>query len=265
MNAPAFFDLAAAFRRRFRVAHADTAELHEICYRLRHTVYCEKFAFEPVRQDCRETDEWDAHSIHCLVQNVTTGDYVGCVRLVVPPFRDRRTPLPFERVCENAIDRALADPQRLSRASIAEVSRLALIPEVRRRDGERASPTAFLERAFRMEEPMFVPCIMAGLTLELPAVARTHGIDTLFMLVERRLARYLTMLTGLRLHIIGSPVEYRGPRVPVMVRVQEVLDRLNAPAQPSFPRVATDVLAAVRATAPCHQPFPSGTQLLQPA
>jgi len=248
----AFADLAAVFQRRFRMVLADAAELRDVCYRLRHTVYCQEFAFESVRGDGRETDEWDAESIHCLVQCVTTGKYIGCARLVIPPLFHPRTPLPFERVCESAIDHAVVNPKWLPRGSIAEVSRLAVIPDFRRRRGKRALPAARRGHALETEERTVIPCVLTGLSLGLLALARLRGIDTLFMLIEPRLARYFGILMGIRPQIIGSPVEHRGARVPAMLRVPEVLDRLDLLVQPLFAAISADIRGTMLPISPLH-------------
>jgi len=241
LNGAVFVDLAAAFQRRFRVVHADSVELLDACYRLRHAVYCEEFGFEPLRKDGRETDEWDAQSVHCLVQSVSTGEYVGCARLVTPPCRRPRTPLPFERVCDGAIDRTIVDPHHLPRASMAEVSRLAVMPEFRR-FGRKNAVQVVPQTA---QERTTVPCVMAGLYVGLLALARAQGIETAFMLLEQRLARYLGTITGVRPQIIGQPVEHRGLRVPAMLRVSSVFDNLNSFFQPLFAAISSDIRVAV--------------------
>jgi N-acyl amino acid synthase of PEP-CTERM/exosortase system len=239
LNVSAFVDLAAAFQRRFRIVHADGADLLDVCYRLRHAVYCEEFAFEPTQKDGRETDEWDSESVHCLVQNIPTGAYVGCARLVVPSDGDPRMPLPFERICASAIDRTIVDPQHLPRDSIAEISRLAVISDFRRSSGARVSRDAPSEAS--KHERRAAPCIMAGLYLGLLALAHVHNIDTVFMLVEQRLARYLSILSGCRPQIIGRSVEHRGPRIPTMLQVSDIFDGLNVLVQPLFAAISTDI------------------------
>jgi N-acyl amino acid synthase of PEP-CTERM/exosortase system len=252
LNVTAFFDLATAFQCRFRIVPADSAELRDVCYRLRHAIYCQELAFEPVRKDGRETDEWDAESIHCLVQSVTTGQYVGCARLVIPPSVHPSAPLPFERVCESKIGRTFVD-SRLPRESIAEVSRLAVIADYRRCTGEQAARAVVSERA-STEERVIIPSVLTVLLLGLLALARQHGIDTAFMLVERRLARYLGTSMGFRPKIIGGPVEHRGPRLLAMLRVPEALDGLNALVQPLFDAICADIRGALPSPAPLHVP-----------
>ncbi len=247
VNISSFFDLPGAFRRHFRVVPAFTPELRDACFRIRHAVYCEEFGFEPVRSDHRETDCWDTNSIHCLVQSVASGEFLGCMRLVMPPAEAPDTPLPFERICAVSIDRAEVDPRHLPRGTIAEASRLALIPALRRRPEAGASPD---EPALWSANSGVVPCVQVGLYLGMLAVARLHGIEKLFMLVEPRLARQLGMLVGMRPRLIGSPVEHRGTRVPAMVNVPEVLDDPRLKVRPLFDEIWTRVAAGFSFSGP---------------
>jgi N-acyl amino acid synthase of PEP-CTERM/exosortase system len=253
LNGTAASDFATIFQRRFHIVLADAAELRDVCYRMRHKVYCQEFAFESVRRDGRETDEWDGDSVHCLVQCIATGKYIGCARLVIPPAINPRTPLPFERICGNAINNAVVDPKWLPRESIAELSRLAVIPDCRRRKHGRAPASAPCGPALRMRERSVIPYVLTGLSLGLLALAHLRGIETLFMLIERRLARYFGILMGIRPQIIGRVVEHRGARVPAMLRVPEVLDRLNLLVQPLFAAISADIRDAMPAVILPHR------------
>lgn len=246
MKHPAdILDLAGAFGRHFRVVPAFNSALQDICYRIRHSVYCEEFGFEPMREDGRETDAADAHSLHCLLQNVATGQYVGCVRLVIPPTHAPSTLLPFERVCKDSIDRSIVDPRHLPRDSIGEISRLAVIPEFRRRGPETSPTVPRNEHEVVARSAELVPYIQAGLYLGVFAMAHLHGIERVFMLLEPRLARQMGLLVGVRPEIIGSAVEHRGARVPGMLWVQQVLDNPRFFMRPLFDSIWTDLVDAV--------------------
>jgi N-acyl amino acid synthase of PEP-CTERM/exosortase system len=75
--------MSQGYRRFFKVVPATTDALRAENYRIRHQVYCRELGFEPVRPDGLESDAFDAQSVHCLVQSVSTGEYVGCARLVL--------------------------------------------------------------------------------------------------------------------------------------------------------------------------------------
>src|SRR3954470_23844494 len=100
-------NLGAGFKKYFEVVPAMTDELRDHVYRIRHAVYCEELRYEPVRPDRRETDEYDRHSLHCLIRSLRTGDFVGCTRLVMTRPDDPSYPLPVEKACAQTIDRSI--------------------------------------------------------------------------------------------------------------------------------------------------------------
>lgn len=245
MSITSFFDLPGAFRRHFRVLPAFTTELREACFRIRHQVYCEEFGFEPVRSSGLETDDWDANSLHCVMQAVTSEEFIGCMRLVMPRTDDPDRPLPFERVCAQSIYRELVDPKQLPRDSIAEVSRLAVVPSARRiAPAADAAAIEAADHAFALPNSAVAACVQVGLYLGMLVMAHLHRIDTVFMLCEPRLARQLGMLMGVRPEIIGSAVEHRGSRVPAMISIPRLLDHSKFSGRPLFDEIRTRVLAS---------------------
>jgi N-acyl amino acid synthase of PEP-CTERM/exosortase system len=240
MQLPEFMNLGAGFSRYFRARPALDDDLRRTVYRIRHAVYCEELGYEPVREDGLECDEFDARAVHCLLQSAASGEYVGCVRLVLTDPRDPDARLPFETLCGDAIDRSVVDPTALDRARIAEVSRLAVVAQYRRRRGEQSRPIAVDESDFGSPDRPRFPYIAAGLYLGMLAQARRHGIDTLFMLTERSLAKQLARL-GVALRPIGRPIEHRGTRYPSMMSVQEVIDGFSWLVKPLFAVVASEV------------------------
>ena len=158
---------------------------------------------------------------------------------------DPGSPLPFERLCGTSIDHAVVDPARLDRRKIAEVSRLAVISRYRRRRGEQKVPLGIDESDFGTPDRPRFPYIAAGLYLGMVAQARHHGIETLFMLTERRLAKQLSRL-GVSLQTIGAPIEHRGLRYPSMMSVEEVIDGLSFFVRPLFAVIAGEMETAYR-------------------
>lgn len=237
-------NLGASFQRYFTVVPALTPELREHAFRIRHSVYCEDLKFEPARPDCREIDQYDAHSLHCLVRSVKSGEYVGCTRLVMCPPGALREPLPFERTCSAALDRSIVDPQALPRHRIAEVSRLAVVGGFRLRRGEHSSPLPLDDRSFGDSlQPRF-PYIPVALYLATTELAARRGIETMFVLTEPRLARHFARL-GVHVQQIGAPVEHRGTRIPSMLKVKEILAGLNFIMRPLYEVIAEEVRRGV--------------------
>jgi N-acyl amino acid synthase of PEP-CTERM/exosortase system len=241
-------DLGVGFRRLFEIVPALSEGLREEAYRIRHQVYCEELGFEPARADGRETDGYDAQSIHCLIRAVRTGKFVGCTRLVLTRDGNPGAPLPFERTCERSLDRSIVDPGKLQRRRIAEVSRLAIIADYRNRTGEREVQVPMNDESFGDSFRPRFPYIPVGLYLGTIELARLHGVDTLFVLTEPRLAKHFARL-GVDITQIGEPVEHRGTRVPSMMSVSRILDGLNFMVRPLYSEIAKEVQAAAQPAA----------------
>ncbi|TDN44504.1 N-acyl amino acid synthase of PEP-CTERM/exosortase system [Azoarcus indigens] len=226
------FNLGHGFRKYFEIAPATNEALRNDVFRIRHEVYCEELHFEPERPDRRESDQYDSHSLHCLIRtsNQPT-QLVGCTRLVLVNPADPDEPLPFERTCAATLDRSIIDPARLPRGSIAEVSRLAVRGLYRRRKGEDHSAIAISEEDYGNSERPRFPYIPIGLYLGAVALAARSGIETLFVLTEPRLAAHFGKL-GVDIRQIGGPVEHRGTRVPSVMDVQSIIKSMRFIVKP---------------------------------
>jgi N-acyl amino acid synthase of PEP-CTERM/exosortase system len=245
MYLPEFLNLGVGFEKYFTAHAATDDEQRRAAYRIRHEVYCEELGYEPARPDQLEQDAFDARSHHCLLRSIANDEYVGCVRLVIADPREPSAGLPFEALCGAALDRQLVDPRALPRETIAEVSRLAVVSRYRRRSGERQTPVAISERDFGTPDRPRFPYLAVGLYLAMIAQARRHGIETLFMLTEQRLARQLTRL-GVHLQRIGPAIEHRGLRYPSVMSVRDVIDGLNFFLRPMFAVIADEIEASYR-------------------
>jgi N-acyl amino acid synthase of PEP-CTERM/exosortase system len=245
MYLPEFLNLGAGFSKYFRVLPAVDDAQRRVVYKIRHDVYCKELGYETTRPDGLECDEHDASSVHCLLETVDSAEPVGCVRLILVNPNEPQSPLPFERLCEGTLDRSAIDMVRLDRAKIAEVSRLAIVSRYRRRRGEDKVPIGIDDSDFGTAERPRFPYIAAGLYLGMIAQARHHGLEMLFMLTERRLARQLSRL-GVKLQTIGEPIEHRGVRYPSMMRVQEIIDGFNVFVKPLFAVIAGEMEVAYR-------------------
>lgn len=238
-------NLGTGFKRYFEVVPALTPELRDEVFRIRHSVYCEELKFEPERPDRRETDEYDTHSIHCLIRSVQSGEFVGCTRLVRARPGDPLHPLPFEKTCAKTLDRSIVDPQRLPRDSIAEVSRLAVISKFRRRKGEERNVEGISDGSFGDQKRPRFPYIPVGLYLGTVELALKHGINTLFVLTEPRLAQHFSKL-GVNITQIGGPIEHRGERVPSMIDCSSIVGGLNFLTRPLYNVIAAEVAAQIK-------------------
>ena len=237
------FSLGEGFRKYFEVLAAFDSITQNDVFGIRHEVYCEELGFEPVRPDRRETDDYDRHSLHCLMRSSSKPHtLVGCNRLVLARPEDPGFPLPFEHTCRATLDRSIIDPARLPRGTIAEVSRLAVRAHYRRRKGETKTALALSDDDFGTKEQPRFPYIPIGLYLAVIAMARHEGIETLFMLTEPRLADHFSKL-GVKITQIGGPVEHRGIRVPSMMNVDSVIKGLRFFVKPIWKIVIQEIEA----------------------
>ncbi len=84
-------------RSRFSLIPADSENVQNEVFRLRHQIFCEEFRlFEP-RPDGMERDDFDRHSLFLLLRSARTAEAVGCVTggadrpvvpLLVAPIRE---------------------------------------------------------------------------------------------------------------------------------------------------------------------------------
>lgn len=240
MASPDTPNLGNIFKQYFEIVPAFSDTLKDEVYRVRHQVYCEDLEYEPTRSDKRETDEHDPYSLHLLMRSVKTNEFVGCTRIVRYRPEDPHYPLPFETTCATTLDRSIVDPARLSRHSIAEVSRLAVIASYRRRKGERNSTIGISSEDFGTSNQPRFPFIPIGLYLGTTELARLHGIDTVFVLTEERLASHFGKL-GFNLQYIGSPIEHHGTRVPSMMSVSATISNMRINLLPLYGTIAADI------------------------
>lgn len=234
------------FGQYFRVAPAlDQRSLEEV-YFIRHDVYARELNYEPVRADQRETDRYDQHALHCIVRTHAADEPVrpvGCTRLVLANPAAPEQPLPFEVICRDTLDRSIIDPAQLPRHQIAEVSRLAVMGEFRRRKGECKRAVTLSEQDSGGNPAARFPNIPCALYFSAVALAQRQGVEYLFTLTEPRLARHFARL-GVEVQAVGAPVEHRGLRVPSLLRVSQVYGRLRSIVRPIWHEVHAQIETA---------------------
>lgn len=248
MILPDTLNLGGGFRQYFEIVPAFSEALKDEVYRIRHQVYCEDLGFESVRPDGRETDEYDACSLHLLIRSIQSGDFIGCTRIVRPRPDNPDAALPFERVCADTLDKKvmmnLAGP---ARHSVAEVSRLAVISRYRKRKGEATSPVSITDEDFGTARQPRFPYIPIGLYIGTIELAKLNGIKILFFLTEERLAGHFGKL-GVELKGIGKAVEHHGKRVPSMLDITQIAEKnVRTIFQPLYHVVTEDIMNGVAA------------------
>ena len=232
------------FEQYFEIVPALSAALKDEVFKIRHQVFCEDLGFEPARVDRRESDAFDGQSLHLLIRSVHNRDFVGCTRIIRVRMHDPQPAMPFEQVCAGVIDLAIVDPGSLPRDSVGEISRLSVVARYRRRKGEAKQPVPLADNAFaELPRPRF-PYLLVGLYLGTIELARVHGIETLFVLTEPRLASHLGRI-GVDITAIGEPIEHHGTRLPSMMNTRTILDNLKPLFRPLYLTVAREIAAGL--------------------
>lgn len=216
------------FQSYFQIVPARTLDMLERIFRIRYDVYCREFGYEK-EEDCPgglEHDDYDEAALHCLIVHRETGAGAGCIRLVVQPPDQPNFLLPMERFCADSLTDPIWHPARLPRSQIAEVSRLAVHTQFRRRLGESESPVGIAPAPdFNAEERRTFPLLSLALFYAGAALMKKTQREHAFVMVEPRLTRRMLSL-GLPFRQIGEPMEYHGTRAGYYVQVQEVLDKI---------------------------------------
>ncbi len=240
-------DLGGTFRQIFEISPAlDVASIDEV-YRIRHEVYCRDLGWEPLREDGRESDAYDRHSLHCLLRRRDSGESVGCTRLILTDPDAPEQELPFETSCKDVLDRSVVDPARLARNTVGEVSRLAVLNTFRQRKGELSTPVSVTESDFASQGPTTrFPFIPVSLYLAAAAMARHVGIEHVFVLTEPRLASHFVRI-GFDIRPVGGSIEHRGTRVPSLLSSSKVVAGLRPMIRPLYEVIEEAVLAAFQA------------------
>ncbi|WP_231730938.1 PEP-CTERM/exosortase system-associated acyltransferase [Lacimicrobium alkaliphilum] len=219
-------NISAHFARYLRPRYAGSEALQATSFRMRHQVYCEELKFEPQRASGLETDDFDPHSYHCVIEHKPSGKFAGTVRIVYSKSADEL--LPIEKYCSEAISCDENAPWDFPRTEICEISRLAVPEQFRRRQMDKfkgAATGVINEESYSEAELRCFPFIAVGLYMAAASIALEQGINHCFVMMEPRLARSLR-LVGIPFKQIGPVVDYHGERAPYYINRQVLLDSL---------------------------------------
>lgn len=220
--------IASHFASFFKPDVSNSKKSIEASFSIRHTVYAEELKLEPENELKLETDEFDSHSIHCLIQHVGRERFAGTVRIIRSSSADE--PLPIEKFCEDSITNDGLHPRNFAREDIVEISRLAVPSEFRRRQMDKfdgAATGGINEDTFSEKELRCFPFIAIGLYLTATAVLMQLNIHHCYVMVEPRLARSMRLI-GLEFEQIGPVVDYHGKRAPFFINPMKVPVNLKA-------------------------------------
>lgn len=208
----------------FEVFLADTPESKQIHYNLRYQVYCEEMGFEDKQKfpGQMEFDEWDEHSVHFIVRQRYTGQWLGALRLVyqnglVLPFEDKCTP--YKKLTSQQYFHSM------------ELSRLCVIKEARRFAPIERAPYALPgeEMGNDLGNVRYIynyknqnRNIMWGLIRAAVVYSAQNDVKHLYFLVASSLA-HCVKKEGFKMRQIGDPCHHRGERIPYHLDVDHIL------------------------------------------
>lgn len=182
-------------------------EMLRIAYALRHQVYCLECNFLPAEDypDELERDQFDARSAHFSAHNLLK-ELVGYVRLV--PVQEDDI-FPFEQYCQEFLPHI----ERPSRHESAEISRLIVRHDYRRRRGDTLSGVTIqvLEPGSQeiVNDRRKPPEILLGLYRQMYMFSIRSGIRYWYAAMEKPLARALSQL-GFQFTRISPEIDYYG-------------------------------------------------------
>ena len=218
--------------KRIKFVEVDSEFLKEEIYRLRYDVYVSEFGFEKKEDHPAglERDIYDPHSVELAAIeqiNAETQKIIGTIRLIL--HSEHGFPI------ENAAPVDLTE-EKPPIDRIAEISRLTISREYRRRQGDglygvesylKASEGGMVPEGEKPDNAKvrIQPYLILGLFKELYQVSKKMGITHWYMITEKKLW-YALKRFDLIFRQIGEPVHYHGLRIPYLGIVEEIEQHL---------------------------------------
>lgn len=214
------------FNHYFEIIPANSKRDIKKAQRLRYQVYCVEHSFEDASHypEGLEIDEYDGCSVHSLIKHRSSNEVIATVRLVLtdPTFPSAK--FPIEEHCHLLIS-SHNTRQSLRRESLAEISRLAVSKEFRRRIGERETVHGITENTPKYGDEgqrRLFPHITMGLFKAIVKMSAEHGITHWCAVMEPTLLRILARF-GIQFDPVGPLVQYHGWRQPCVAATDRVL------------------------------------------
>ncbi|WP_026377131.1 PEP-CTERM/exosortase system-associated acyltransferase [Aestuariibacter salexigens] len=215
-------------------------------FKIRHGVYCEELSFEPTNRQQQEIDDFDAFSVHGLIQHRNSNAYAGTVRIVTPQEDSHQ--LPIEKYCLNSITDNKLNPSQFPRHEVCEVSRLAVPAAFRRRQMDKfdgAAVGGINQQTFSVTELRCFPFIAVGLYFSAAAYIVCKDIKHTYVMMEPRLARSMRFV-GIQFEQIGPVVDYHGKRAPFYINPSLLYKGLSPGFKTMFAHIQKDIRSQLK-------------------
>ena len=219
--------------KRIKFVEVDSEFLKKEIFKLRYDVYVSEFGFEKKEDHPSglEEDIFDPHSVElAAIEQIDdiTEKVIGTIRLIL----HSELGFPIENVAPIGFI-----GEKPSIEKIAEISRLTISREYRRRQGDglygvesylKVSEGGSLPNRGRppKERVRIQPYLILGLLKELYQISKKLGITHWYMITEKKLW-YALKRFDLIFSQIGEPVEYHGTRIPYIGIIDEIEKHLR--------------------------------------
>lgn len=208
---------ASRFTRQFDILLADNGPLRQRVYQVRHRVFCQELGFEMQNDGELETNEYDDHSLQLLVRDRIANTDIACMRIVEPLKRGGG--LPFESFGLGYIDRKLFDWKQLEGARCCELSRLAVLENIRRQSNSGVGVVNIEQASIARDIKAFIPISLLHAAF---ALIFASDYEWIFMGAEPRLQRFLARY-GFNFRQISPLFDYYGQRAVFVLNRNELL------------------------------------------
>ncbi|MGO1501013.1 MAG: PEP-CTERM/exosortase system-associated acyltransferase [Marinobacter sp.] len=225
-------NVSTIFNTVFNVQLATSPEMINEVFAVRYQVYCIDRPFEDPNcfADKREHDTYDPQSAHALIRHSITGDNVAAVRLILSSDNPEQSDFPMEGPCIHRMDQYAQDAfAGVRREQVAEISRMAVSREFRRRLNEDKSASGISESAYYSDSESgkrAMPYISLGLFAAILQMSVKHDITHWMAVMEPATLRLLKRF-GVEFDHVGPVQEYHGRRRPTFTEAASLVERIK--------------------------------------
>ena len=224
-----------AYKKTFELIHANTPELKDRTYRMRHKISCEEHGHEcpTAPGSYLECDEFDDMSEHFILKHRISNEMVGSLRVVLPNDESPSASFPLQKYCDHPLLKFDEKALRL-----CEISRFCTAKRFRKRKKDGRYLSAYspqdIIKAHESGKMRYIrrriPYTQAALLQGAFEIAMKEGILDCLWMVEPEHLESLQQI-GFSYRILGPKLDVHGGMQPLIFNIKHVLDNMkhNAP------------------------------------